>query len=283
MLNGYSLPLSPRGLANLAPDPPWHYAGNVLAVEYRADPTAVAAVLPPGLEPGPDPGRCVAHFVDWQFATDDGQEFLDPVRSQYAEFFVLVAASYGGEAVLTCPYIFVTQDVSLMRGLVQGFPKRLGSVCTTRAFAAPGRAAPILGPGGTFAGTLAVEDRRLAEAAVTIEATCPTAPGLGTEPVLNVRHFPELAAGRHRRPAVHELVRLRARDWASTTVWKGTATLRYFASPTQELHDLAPVEVGAGYRYSCSLTVDDLTKVRDLRLGAGAGAEAVPVPTGGIG
>ena len=28
MLKGYTVPLSPRGIANLATKPPWHYAGT---------------------------------------------------------------------------------------------------------------------------------------------------------------------------------------------------------------------------------------------------------------
>jgi len=28
MLEGYAVPLSPRGIANLATKPPWHYAGT---------------------------------------------------------------------------------------------------------------------------------------------------------------------------------------------------------------------------------------------------------------
>lgn len=62
MPHGYSLPLSPTGTASLVPAPPWHYVGDFLLIEYWADPDAVAAVLPEGLEPfGADPGappRC---------------------------------------------------------------------------------------------------------------------------------------------------------------------------------------------------------------------------------
>src|SRR5918994_1198139 len=57
-LSGYSLPLSPEGRASLVPAPPWHYVGDFIVLEYWADPDAVRAVLPPGLEPHPDdPGR----------------------------------------------------------------------------------------------------------------------------------------------------------------------------------------------------------------------------------
>ena len=60
-LRGYSLPLSPEGRAIVIPAPPWHYVGDFLVIEYWAEPDAVAAVLPPGLEPfADDPGRCAA-------------------------------------------------------------------------------------------------------------------------------------------------------------------------------------------------------------------------------
>ncbi len=60
-LHGYSLPLSPEGRAIVVPAPPWHYVGDFLVIEYWAEPDAVAAVLPPGLEPfADDPGRCAA-------------------------------------------------------------------------------------------------------------------------------------------------------------------------------------------------------------------------------
>ena len=39
-----------------------------------------------------------------------------------------------GEHVTTCPYIWVDRDFALVRGWIQGFPKKLGSVWMTRTF-----------------------------------------------------------------------------------------------------------------------------------------------------
>lgn len=102
MSNGYSLPLSPEGRANLVPAPPWHYVGDFLVVDYWADPDAVAAVLPAGVEPlTDDPGRAAVIFADWQSCTTDQNELVDPARSQYKEAFIVVNGVLNGEPVTT--------------------------------------------------------------------------------------------------------------------------------------------------------------------------------------
>jgi hypothetical protein len=267
MLKGYTLPRTPLGRSSIVPHPPWHYAGDCLAVEFRADPAAVRAFLPEGLAPaeGDDRNRCCAYFVEWQAATEGGEELLDPVRSQYRETIVLLSALRGGEPVAFCPFIFVDQDVSLLRGWIQGWPKLLGSTRITRHVPIRSPASPALAPGGRFAATLAYQDRRLVEAVVTLRETAPGLPRPGFARTVNVRHFPNLTAGKHDAPALHELVQLRSRDASFSTVWKGEASLAFHDHPFLELPALRPVAVEAGYRFSFAMTVDDLVVLQDLR------------------
>jgi enduracididine biosynthesis enzyme MppR len=274
MLRGYSLPRSPDGRSSLVPAPPWHYVGDFLVIEYWAEPEAVEAVLPPGLAPHPDPGRSAALFVDWQSCSESGEELEDPIRSQYREFFVVVNALLDGDPVTTCPYIWVDKDFALVRGWVQGFPKKLGSIHMTRHFPLSSNAGPELAAGGRFVGTLAANDRRLARGSVTLERESEVGPTHNDPPLLNVRHFPRLAAGRHDAPAVHELVRARSRDRAVSPIWEGTAELELESAPGEELAALAPMRVGRGFRFTFGYTVDDLETVRDYagsEVAAGAG------------
>lgn len=264
-LKGYSLPRSPEGRASLVPSPPWYYAGDFLVLEYWADPDAVAAVLPPGLEPYPDdPGRAALLFVDWQSCTGSRAELLDPARSQYKECFIVVNAMLDGEHVTTCPYIWVDRDFALVRGWIQGFPKKLGSVWITRTFGLDCLADPGVRGGAVFAGTLAANDRRLAEGAVRLERVSEAGPTHNAPPLVNVRHFPRLAAGRHDDPAVHELVRARSRERVISPIWEGTATLELFPAPNEEHTALAPLRMGKGFRFSFGYTVDDLATEREL-------------------
>ena len=50
-LQGFIFPRSRSGRASLLPSVPWHYSGQMLRLEYRSDPEAVAELLPPGLAP----------------------------------------------------------------------------------------------------------------------------------------------------------------------------------------------------------------------------------------
>jgi len=264
MLKGYSLPRSPKGIANHVPAPPWHFVGDMLVIEFWADADAVAATLPDRLVPHEDAGRMTAIFADWQSCRDDQSELRDPIRAQYREFLVTVAATYDGRDVAYCPYIWVTADFSLVRGLFQGFPKKHGSIAITRAYDAVGLANPGLRPGANFCGTAASNDRRLAWGSVTLERTAEAPSQNFTVPVVNIRYFPRVDAGRHDDPAVHELVRLKSSNQSLSTVWEGGAELELYDTPDEELGALAPQRVGRGFRFSYSYSVEDMKTLEQL-------------------
>ncbi|HJP78289.1 MAG TPA: acetoacetate decarboxylase family protein [Pseudonocardiaceae bacterium] len=256
-LLGYSLPLSAKGIANIVPAPPWHYAGDVVGVEFWTTPTAATAALPAGLTPDPNTsGHGYALFIDWQFSGSH-QEYLDPVRSQYSEFLVLLDAQFQGTPVSWCPFIWVDNDAALARGWFQGFPKKLGTIRQTRAFSVPGQASPVVGAGGQFGASLSAAGHRLAEAQITLQSPSSSLPALG-RPIVNLRHFPRLIAGQYDNPDVHELTQSVLDTPVVGDNWTGTSSLTFCAAPGEELADLTIVRTGAGFRGSLSYTVTTL-------------------------
>src|SRR5580704_17971131 len=186
VLKGFHYPLTPKGKSTLNPLPPWHYSSDFLNIEFWTDPSVVAATLPAGLDPDPSAaGHANALFYDWQFSGSN-EEYLDPARYQYREFFILVDALFEGKPVSYCPYIFVDNDAAIARGWSQGYPKRLGSIFQTRYYAATGKAA--LAAGGRFAGSLSAGGQWLAEGVVTLKEPLKGPSVLGGRPVVNLLH-----------------------------------------------------------------------------------------------
>jgi acetoacetate decarboxylase len=265
MLRGFNYPLTPKGESTLNPRPPWHYSADFLSIEFWAAPGVVESLLPEGISPDPSAdGRCDALFYDWQFSGEN-EEYLDPARYQYREFFILMDALFDGKSVSYCPYIFVDNDAALARGWLQGYPKRMGQVYQTRYYAATGKAGPRLAGGSKFAGSLTAGGQRLAEGVVTLKEPLADPSLLPQKPVLNLLHYPRLAADKQDKPVLHEIVANVPRDVRLSQVWIGEGALALPVCRGEELSDLAPVRCGQGRRASMSYIVDDLTTLKDLR------------------
>lgn len=159
----FTPPFTLAGRSALVPPPPWHYAGWLLNVAFRFEAAAAEPLVPPAA--GRPTGEGCVHFADWQACTGQGDELLDPVQAQYRETIVVLAVQRpDGSRALYCPAIWVDQDVSLLRGLLQGWPKKMGSTWLTRSLPLDHAAAAPLRAGSRLGASLAVKDRRLIEA-----------------------------------------------------------------------------------------------------------------------
>lgn len=263
MLKGFSVPLSPEGLSPLVNLPPWHYSSDCLVVEYWADPRAVTAVLPPGVEADTKSnGRSFFWFLDWQF-TGSNDELTDPARYQYREAFVLVEAVFEGQPINYCPFIFVVNDAAIARGWAQGYPKKLGSVFQTRSFSAPSAAAAPLAKGSRFGGSLAAHGERLATARIQLEEKVENPATIFNRPTVMRRYFPQLSAGLQEKPAVDELTLSLTDELVIVDVWAGSAEFRIPEVQGEDVHSLAPKRVGRGYRLGMAYSVTDLRVLKN--------------------
>jgi acetoacetate decarboxylase len=253
-LRGLPFPRTPSGRASMLPPAPWHYSGDLLTVEYRTDPAAIAALLPDGMSlahENEDPGAVAMIWADWQSCGADGVELLDPVRSQYREAFVVVRCRYDDQLFSRCLFIWVDTDFALVRGFLQGYPKKLGSIHQTRPVSV-GLAGPRLEPGGRFGMTLAAGDRRLAEATVTLRAPAARNGFVNGHPMLHHRWFPRIELDG--RDSLAEVVTMSGVDVELGPAFGGVATIELYGSPTEELASLAPRETIGGYFRSVGTT-----------------------------
>lgn len=265
-LTGFTPPYTPTGNSSLVAPPPWHYAGQVLSMAFEVDPKVAASLLPDGF--GPATGRAFGHFCEWQ-ATTDGSELLDPVYAQYKEFFALIEAEHPAVEgpVLFCPFIYVDQDISMLRGMLQGWPKKIGSVWITRSY--PGLDHPAAAPiraGTRFGASLAVKDRRLAEAAVTLTGEPAEPIGFLGQPTLGLVGAPSIIG--EPSPGAKRLVRASVPHKVQGPAYGASLDrLTFASSPRDELHLLAPRALRQASVSTFALTIAAATLIEEARRG----------------
>ena len=182
----------------------------------------------------------------------------DPARYQYREAFALVEAVFEGTPVNYCPFIFVDNDAAIARGWTQGFPKKLGSIYQTRTFSAPSAAAAPLAQGSRFGASCTVHGERVATARIQLEEKVADPFKVFNRPTTMRRYFPQLAAAGQHKPPVDELTMSLTDNLAIVDVWAGSAELRIPEVQGEDMHLIAPLRVGRGYRLGMAYTVTDL-------------------------
>ncbi len=207
---------------------------------------------PSRLRLGPDTGAAAIGFFDWQWCSDSGAELCDPARAQFKECLIVLDCLLDDQPVARVPYAWVDSTVPLLRGFIQGMPKMFGSVWLTRSFPV-GRAGVQRQPGARFTGTTGAYDRRVASAAVTITEAIGDPPPLSDRPLVHTRHFPAWHPG---EKAINKLVMAKTSNVEFSDIWCGEADLYFDGASDGDLAALAPVEIGQGYLFSYSETLE---------------------------
>ena len=135
------------------------------------------------------------------------------------------------------------QDISLLRGLLQGWPKKLGSTWMTRSLPIDHPAAAPLKAGSRLGATLAVKERRLIEARLTLTGR-PGAPlGFLTRAVVGTVGLPDLT--RPEQPPQLRWLLPDIRGKVASSWHEAEADLAVLPHPVEELSLLGRLEVTA--------------------------------------
>jgi hypothetical protein len=234
----FTAPFTATGRSSIVPAPPWHYAGWLMNVSISCDIEHSAAVVPPAL--GRLTGNGCIHFADWQ-ATITGDELIDPVYAQYRETIVIVEVERpDGKLYNFCPFIWVDQDISLIRGLLQGWPKKFGSTYLTRSLPIDHLAAAPLKAGTRLGATLAVKDRRLVEATLKLTGNEGTPYGFLANKTVGTIGWPDLTQP-GRNPELNWVLP-EIQGKVSSAWHDAEATIRVLPHPIEELSLLGEIK-----------------------------------------
>jgi acetoacetate decarboxylase len=263
-MHGYSTPLSPSGRASLYGKPPKHFGGRTLSVVFKAERDALAALVPPPLEPLDEPFGVVRITELLNDQGTNGSLLEDePEWAQYNEAVVCVPATYKGVSGNYDPFLWVDNHACAAAGReVYGLPKKIAKVHLTRFFPSD----PVQ-PGVKLTGTLEGLSRRLITASVRINrrATIEEMPRMDAFYALRWIPSPE-----GDRADVHQLLQFRHRDYKVTELWTGDATLSFGDSPNEELLPIQPTEIVAGFYMQSDWILLEPRVLEDLRSQSGS-------------
>ncbi|MDW8083032.1 MAG: acetoacetate decarboxylase family protein [Sulfolobales archaeon] len=245
----WSTPITRSGKSSLVPRGPWIYAFTGLGASYRADPEALSEVVPKPLEvSGGDVFTYIVEIVALsRDAYDLAAEAPDQLYYHEGAFFVKVG--YGGKNYLYCPFMWVDSDVSLLRGLLAGWPKKLAKIALTKLHPMlPDFNKPVGGLKlGGYVSRAGSTLYRIRVELVSSEETA-TLPLLSEYSFLLPRYFAGIAPGME---TVNELVEFEGE--IQLRVWSGLGEVEVSGSINDEVHVFKPLSKVVGYYFNMLL------------------------------
>ncbi len=148
---------------------PWHYGADYVSVYFKGEPAKLASLVPTPFEVGD--GQCMAYICEIISVSDSGADLVAsaPDRTIYQEAAVGVGCAYRGRPGVYFPVMWVTTEWSLLRGLVNGYQKRLADrIALTKLHPLNPGLKPIA-PGMRFSGFCVKGGQRTLSVNVTVK------------------------------------------------------------------------------------------------------------------
>lgn len=247
--NFWSGPITRTGRSALVPRGPWVYALTGLGASYRADPAALGDVVPRPLRVSE--GDVFAYIVEIVALSRDAADFAveAPDQLYYHEGAFFVKVEFEGRSYAYCPFMWVDSDISLLRGLLVGWPKKLASIALTKLHPMlPGldrpRAGLRLGGYVVRAGSTLYRIRVKLEGDEEVGVL----PMITEHPFVLLRYF---AGVSQTTATVNELVEF----FGDTQVraWSGLGEIEIHGSVNDELHYFRPASEVRGFYFQMLL------------------------------
>jgi hypothetical protein len=147
-------------------------------------------------------------------------------------------------------YIWVDKDFALLRGIHQGYPKKLGSIHMTRPH--PFGPAPRLAAGAVFGATLAAADRRIADVVITLRGAVEKNGFVNGHPMAHHRWLPAIDG---KGDAHAEVIESTGAKFEGGKPWAADVeSFRLYDVPTEELAGLEVKEIIGGYYRQIGVT-----------------------------
>jgi Acetoacetate decarboxylase (ADC) len=215
-------PLSP-GPTSAIEKGPWHYGADYIAVYFEADIASLAQLVPKPFVV--DGGLCNAYVCEIVSVGDSNPELAAtrPDRTVYQEAAVGVKCKYHERGGVFYPVMWVTTEWSLLRGILNGYQKRLADrISMTKLHPLNPGLKPIA-PGSELGGFCVKGPETTISLKVRIEKQGASAdlPSFGA--TFGMRNFPQTDSSQGK---VYEPVEILKSNSRVADVWVGSGEVR---------------------------------------------------------
>lgn len=260
-LNGYCMPLSPKGKAQLIGGLPWHFSMDIMAFNFRADPIEIKKLLPEPYQSSAVPDAAFVWFLDALSVWEEGKDlvYVNPERTMYKECQIGVRCRVNDVEGSRCVYIWVDNDFTLLRGWFYGFPKKLARIfmsSSKRYLYEFNHGTGKFGTGTRLQGFCEAHGERLMVGDMKLGAKITPAdlkPPFGL-PWFNLVHFPTTEVD-STEPLVCQIVQTVGEPPTFGDIWIAEeASLLFFESNVEEHFAIKPIDVTEAYFLTMGLT-----------------------------
>ncbi len=267
MTQGYSRPFTPQGNASLVPALPWHFGGDLLLVHFKADPSALAALLPAPLTaatPGDEaflwsPNlRCYPHGLD--------AAKLNPYRTHYNVCVVGIPCMFQGKRSLFSTFQWGDRDWLVAVSWFLGACSKYATIDQSGVHPLVASSEQTGGVGSHIVRTVSRHGEKIVQMSFSPQERV----GIDAMqfyfdqlPLICMRHFPDIHVPPVGRPLVHDLTQMVMTDTRFGEVLRGPADLRFFASDNEDLLPIQPTKVLGGYWIPMGFNLHGIRVVHD--------------------
>lgn len=251
---------TPSGTAALVDDCAYGWGADMSVVYFRSDPVQLQKLLPGRLKT--DDGLCMAYVGAFHSASEDrpGAMLKNPDASLYREAGLWIACTHDSRPGYFPAFVWVDREWSLVRGWLNGYPKKLANI----AFARPHPLNPITGPLGVGSGVGGICSRHghtLLRLGVTVEREGSTDDLMSRPATFGHRHWP---ISHPSQAGVSEIVEVNRSGVVVKDVWVGRPEFHLGQAPDEEIDWFQPIEILSGVTYSYGFRVEGSKSIETL-------------------
>jgi acetoacetate decarboxylase len=243
--SNFTLPPTNSGKSQIVFQPPWYYGVTYIGAHVKFTKESAEKVIPRFLSTDGEGWVYIAEFIS---TSEDNWDYMyqDPDLVQYMEGAIGLKVNFEGKNYLYFPFMWVDKDWALVRGWLDGYPKKIAKIAMTKLhhllpkYNKPERGLKMGGyavRGGGVMFRMQVE----------LEERTESLPLKNFGPFLNIRRFPSRGEG---EVDLYEIVS-RVRDETKYgEIWKGKGNVELGGYVNDEVNLLEIERTIGGYHYT---------------------------------